>query len=146
MVVLLGAALRGKPCQPSSSDQRLMTPGRLYTYPDVAVYCGNIQPRPGTTDVATNPTVLVEVLSDSTRVYDLGDKLQAYKQIPSLQHVVFVEPDEARVIVVSRAADGWAETTVRALDGRISLPAITAEIEMAALYEGIVGADGALPV
>ena len=75
--------LAGHSCQPSSSDQRLMTPDRLYTYPDVAVYCGKIEVRPGTTDVAVNPKVLVEVLSDSTREYDLGDKLAQYQSIAS---------------------------------------------------------------
>ena len=141
---LLSVALDGKPCQPSSGDQRMMTPGRLYTYPDAAVYCGKIAARPGTTDVATNPTVLVEVLSNSTHEYDMGDKLAAYKLIPSLQHVVFVEPDDAIVTVVSRKGARWHEVTVTGLAGRFALPGIGVEIEMSALYEGIVGPEGAI--
>lgn len=144
--MLLGAALAGRPCQPSSSDQRLATPDRLYTYPDAAVYCGPIVARPGTTDVATNPAVLVEVLSDSTREYDLGEKIALYKRIPSLRHVVFIEPDELRVTVVCREAGGWTEAVFDRLEDTLHLPGIDVELTLAALYAGVVGPDGALPV
>mgnify|MGYP001558295669 CR=1 FL=1 len=138
--------LRGRPCQPSSSDQRLMTPGRLYTYPDVAVYRGKIELRPGTTDVAVNPTVLVEVLSDGTREYDTGDKLAAYKTIPSLLHVVLAEPDEALVTVVSRQGAEWVVAELRGLDGTVELPGIEVSIPVAEVYDGLVGPEGPLAI
>ena len=50
----------------------------------------------------TNPWLGVEVLSDSTREFDLSDKLSDYKQIPSLQQVIFIEQEEA-----------WASTYIR---------------------------------
>lgn len=143
---VLSAALRGKPCQPSSGDQRLATPDRLYTYPDAAVYCGKIEARAGTSDVATNPTVLVEVLSDSTREYDRGEKLAMYKHVPSLQAVVFVEPDEVLVVVVSRVGDGWKEEVLSSLAQTLRLPAISAEVPLAELYAGVIGPEGPLPV
>lgn len=50
----------------------------------------------------TNPWLVVEVLSDSTREFDLSDKLSDYKQLPSLQQVIFFEQDEI-----------WASTYIR---------------------------------
>lgn len=138
VTVTLGMQLRGRRCQPYSSDQRLMTPGRLYTYPDLAVYRGQVELRPGTTDVATNPTVLVEVLSDSTREYDTGDKLQAYQQIPSLQHVLLVEPDEVAVTVVSRENDAWSATRLTRRDAVVRLPAIGVEFPLSELYADLL--------
>ncbi len=138
--------LAGKPCQPSSSDQRVMTPGRLYTYPDVAVFFGIIEVSPGTSDVATNPTVIVEVLSDSTREYDTGGKLEAYKGIPSVRHVILAEPDEARIVVVSRSGKRWTKAECAGLDAVLKLSAIGLEIPLLEIYAGIVGPDGPLPV
>lgn len=143
---VLWSRLRGRPCQPSSSDQRLMTPGRLYTYPDAAVFCGRIEARPGTTDVATNPSLLVEVLSDRTREYDLGDKLDAYKQIPSLNQVLFLETERAAAVLVTREEDGWRQDAVDGLDQLLDLGCIGISVPLAELYDGLVGPDGPLPV
>ena len=55
-----------------------------------------------------NPRVLVEVLSPSTRSYDLGDKFEHYRSIPTLTHVIYVEQELRRVIVRERVdASTW---------------------------------------
>jgi len=60
------SALRGGPCRAMSADQRLgLDGGERYVYPDITVVCGPLRLQPGPTDVITNPTVLVEVLSPS---------------------------------------------------------------------------------
>ena len=118
----------------------------MYTYPDAAVYCGTIIARAGTTDVATNPSLLVEVLSDSTREYDLGEKLKMYKRIPSLKHIVFVEPDEAHVIVWTQTAGVWHEQTISTLGETLRLAGIDVEVPLSELYAGVVGPEGPLPV
>jgi Uma2 family endonuclease len=146
IIGVLYAALRGKPCQASSSDQRLATPDRLFTYPDVGVYCGSIELLPGTTDVATNPTVLVEVLSDGTRAYDCGDKLQKYQEIPSLRAVLLVEPGRAEVSLVLRGATGWKRETIAGLDAVARLEAISVDLPLREVYAGVVGPVGPLIV
>jgi Uma2 family endonuclease len=77
----------------------------LATYPDVTVVCGELAVDPANRDTAVNPSVVVEVLSDSTEQYDRGLKLTHYRQIPSLGAVVFVWQREQRIEVWSRAAD-----------------------------------------
>src|SRR5689334_5896952 len=67
----LSVQLKTKPCLTYSSDVRLrVTPSGLYTYPDVMVVCGRPQYADDHKDTLTNPVVIVEVLSDSTRDYD----------------------------------------------------------------------------
>lgn len=88
----LGNQLEGKPCRVFTADLkiRVLATG-LCTYPDVSVICGRPQMDPESSgNVVTNPTVLVEVLSDSTEAYDRGEKFAHYRRIPSLREYVLV--------------------------------------------------------
>lgn len=62
----------------------------LITQPDLSIVCGDIKFADDTNDTALNPTVLVEVLSDSTEAYDRGKKFEHYRQIPSLREYLLV--------------------------------------------------------
>src|SRR5258708_6072559 len=84
VLTLLNAALAGSSCDAFGSDMRVSTPSGLYTYPDASVVCG--QKLSDTADTIRNTVVLVEVLSDSTRNYDRGDKFELYRSIPELRH------------------------------------------------------------
>lgn len=104
-----GAALPAT-CEVYSSDTMLyIEPANLSTYADLSVVCG----RPETFVVKrnarslgsaiTNPSVIVEVLSESTERYDRDGKFQAYKRIASLEEYVLVSQDERRIEVYRRA-------------------------------------------
>jgi len=127
---LLRTAFRGSGCNAFTSDLRIATPGGLYTYPDVSVICGAVELVAGRPDTATNPVVLIEVLSDATRDYDRGKKFDVYKQIPSLKEYVTVEQD-AVLVEHWRRNPGTPWTAkkhtrlagaVRLLTRRVSLP------------------------
>lgn len=101
------AQLRGGRCRVFSSDLRVRVLATgLATYPDVTVVCGEIECDPEGRDTAVNPTVVVEVLSDSTEKYDRGLKLSHYKQIPSLAAVVLVAQRDRCVEVWQRDSKG----------------------------------------
>jgi Uma2 family endonuclease len=103
----LRAALRGGPCRTFSPDQRVgLGPGERYVYPDVTVVCGPVHLEAGTTDVVANPTVLVEVLSESTEQYDRGAKWDGYQRIAALTDYVLVSQSEPRLEHFSRDPDG----------------------------------------
>ena len=111
VLVLLRSQLEGRRCRPYSGNFFVRTPSGLGAYPDVMVFCGDIQgdaadPR----RAATNPTVLVEVLSDSTEEYDRGEKFQNYKSLPSLEAYILVHQSQRKLEVFSRR-DGWALRT-----------------------------------
>lgn len=94
--------LKGKPCQPYMSDLKVRVQG-AYFYPDVVVDCS---PLSGDAYYTEQPTILVEVLSKSTRRTDQVIKSNAYQLIASLQEYVLIEQDFVDVTVLRRS-DGW---------------------------------------
>ena len=126
-------ALESSPCRPVGADQRIRVSESEYTYADVSVYCGKIQVAPSPPpDTATNPVVVVEVLSDSTRAYDHGDKLEMYRRIPGLQAIWLVEPDSARITVWVHEGGRWASRELRERADRI--PLLDTHVAMADVY------------
>ncbi|KEI66972.1 hypothetical protein A19Y_2002 [Planktothrix agardhii NIVA-CYA 126/8] len=84
----LNFALKRQPYRVFVTDQRLWIPKkRLYTYPDIMVIQGDIQLQEGRKDTITNPLILVEVLSASTRNYDKDEKFAAYRTLPTFQEI-----------------------------------------------------------
>lgn len=67
--------------------------------------------RPGMTAELT-PILLFEVLSGSTRLRDWGEKLPCYKQIPSLQQILYIDSERLSVHVMERLEDSgkWLES------------------------------------
>lgn len=113
---LLGQALAPRPCEVFSSDLRIrVTETGLATYPDVSVICNRVEldPEDRRGQTATNPTLLVEVLSPSTEAYDRGEKLAHYKRIASLQEVLLVAHDEDRIDLWRRTPHGWTQISFR---------------------------------
>jgi len=66
-------------------------------YPDVSVACEELQFHDGKKDVILNPTLVVEVLSPSTRAYDLALKASFYRTIPSLKALFLVDSERVYV-------------------------------------------------
>jgi Uma2 family endonuclease len=112
MIQLLGATLRDKPCDVHTSDLRLGLDPRHFVYADAVVVCRPFELRAATTDVVTNPSVVIEVLSKSTEAYDRGDKQASYLALASLKHYVLVSQREARVELYTRQDDGSFRFTV----------------------------------
>src|SRR5262249_39750426 len=73
----------GQPCSAAVDGPMVrLSPYRM-AGPDVLVYCG---PRLRGTREVFNPTIIVEVLSPSTKKRDHGVKLQGYFSLPGLRH------------------------------------------------------------
>ncbi len=124
------------PCRVYSSDLRVRVLATgLTTYPDVSVVCGEIEKDAEDKHAATNPRVLVEVLSESTAAYDRGEKLEQYKRIESLQAVLLVSQDSRRAELHERDGDGW-QTRVFGAGAKLSLSSIHAELDLDAIYAG----------
>jgi Uma2 family endonuclease len=136
MTRLLGNALLGR-CRVSSSDLKVrIETTDLSTFPDVSVVCGSREVAAIDPNAVTNPTLLVEVTSNSTEDYDRGDKLGHYKQLPSLAAVMFVSHRRPQVTVVARTGSGWEEREHRAGETvMLESPSVTFAVDE--LYAGI---------
>lgn len=104
---LLFAAFRGGPCRPFNSDQKLWIPHKGgIVYPDATVVCGRLSLREGTTDVVTNPSLVIEVLSPGTESFDRAEKFAGYRSVATLRHYVMVSSQEVLVEQYLRHDDG----------------------------------------
>jgi Uma2 family endonuclease len=130
----LFAQLEGSDCRVFSSDLRVRVLATgLATYPDVTVVCGDLEHDPENPATITNPTLIVEILSPSTEAYDRGEKLEHYRQIPSLRECVLVAHDRRRIEVWRREADdGWSHAVAEA--GTVDLASIGCRLEVESLY------------
>ena len=131
-------SLKGSPCQPFNSDTKvrihLSSQIRFY-YPDLQVICGPVDEETTFTD---SPTVVVEVLSDSTRRIDAGEKRDAYLSVPSLKVLILIDPSKVHVNVDRRQpTGGFKQEHYRSITDVIDLTEIETTLPIADIYEGI---------
>jgi Uma2 family endonuclease len=122
-----------------SGDLRIkVDPSGLYTYPDASVVCGELELDKEVPNTVLNPTILVEVLSDSTESYDRGRKSSHYRRIPSLQALVLISQDRLLVECFTRhESGGWLLTESRQLTESLALGPIGISIPLAELYRNV---------
>ena len=82
----------------------------------------------------TNPVIIVEVLSKSTKAYDQSDKLDQYRLLPSLQHILFVSQEDVFARVYSRTTqpNQWVDVDYRSIDDSIVLNGL--ELPLRTIY------------
>jgi Uma2 family endonuclease len=128
--------LRSSECVAYNTDLRIkIEASGLYTYPDLSVICGPLRFAEGTDDTVVNPTVLVEVLSDSTEAYDRGTKFEHYQQIPTLQEYLLVSQKAARIEQFRRQPGGdWLLKVAAGMDQSLELPSLAIVIPLAEVF------------
>jgi Uma2 family endonuclease len=136
----LGPQLRHRYCQGFSSDLRVWVPAcNKYYYPDGVVVCGE----PLYQDVAgmrslLNPTLLIEVLSESTAHTDHSEKFDCYSTLDTLQTYVLVAQDSPRIENYTRQEDGtWRYTVARGMDCVLTLDSIGCALRLSEVYARI---------
>jgi Uma2 family endonuclease len=132
---LMYAQLRGKACRNFSADIAVRIPAGNIRRPDAGIDRGAFD---GDATTAGAPFLVIEVLSASTREFDLLRKLEEYKTVPSLAHIVLVDPDSPRVFHWSRPPrEDWRYAVLEGLAAVITLPEIDCVLYLAALYDGL---------
>lgn len=135
---LLFGDLRGKSRQPFNSDTKVRIEFPDHTrfyYPDSMVVR---ESNSGSEHFQDRPVVIVEVLSDSTRRTDLGEKRDACLTIPSLKVLPFVEVDSPSVVLHRRKPEGgFAIEHYSELESLIPLPEIEDSLLLGDLYERV---------
>lgn len=134
---LLDRLLGDGPCVPINSDTKVQIKrqgDRRYYYPDGGVVCDE---NPDTDHFQDSPTLIFEVLSQSTRRLDQGEKRQGYQSIPSLQSYLLIEQDEPLVVHYRRTKSGFRRTVFSGLEAVVSIPSLSLELSLAAIYRRI---------
>ena len=131
--------LKGKSCRPFGSDQRVYIPfNTLFTYPDISIVCGTIETKDNDDWNLLNPSVIIEVLSPSTKSYDHGDKFQLYRDIASLKEYIFVDSQSFSIEVFRINNTGhWELEEYKKAEETLLIKAIQVSITLNDIYEGI---------
>jgi Uma2 family endonuclease len=112
----------------------------LYTYPDAVVVYGEPRFLDDKRDTLLTPTLIVEVLSDSTEAYDRGQKFEHYRQIESLQEYVLVSQAAPKVERFLRQEAGtWLFSEATGLDATAELASIQCRLPLAEVYDKVDG-------
>ena len=131
--------LRGKRCRVFSSDLRVRIQAtdlttELATYPDVTVVCDQAATLPDDPHAVVNPTVIVEVLSDSTEAHDRGAKAASYRRLPSLREYVLVIQRAPLVEIFRRTDTGTWELLEARRGMQAELRSLGVMLDVDAIY------------
>lgn len=135
----LRAALKGRDCETYVADMRVwVSRAQLYTYPDIVVVCGERVFMDTVPDTLENPTVLLEILSESTVDYDRGRKFEYYRKIDSLKEYILVSQTKPYVERYVKHGDGfWHLSEIVGLDSTIAVESIDCTIPLTEVYDKV---------
>lgn len=135
----LASQLKKRPCKVYPSDMRVKIPAmKLFTYPDVVVVCGESQFEDEHKDNLLNPTVLIEVLSESTEGYDRGKKFEYYRMLESLAEYMLIAQEKHHIEHFVRQPDNqWLLSETYNLQDTIHLPSINCHLALVEVYDKV---------
>lgn len=139
LIIALGLALKNTSYRVFDSDQRLWIPETSrFTYPDVTVVQEPIIVSDQDETALTNPLLITEVLSESTRNYDRSEKFVNYRSLPSFQEYLLIEQDRVQIEQHIKQDDHhWLLILHDDISDTISLGSVGVEIAIADLYNRI---------
>jgi Uma2 family endonuclease len=131
--------LRKRPCRAYMNDMRVRVNATgLYTYPNVAAVCGEPQFLDETRDTLLNPSLIVEVLSPSTEIYNRVRKFEHYRSVESVSEYLMLASERVSAELYTRQPDGrWLLTAVNRLEDSLDLESVGVRLALADLYEKV---------
>jgi Uma2 family endonuclease len=138
LTTLLGQKLKGNPCRPFNSDQRIYIPqNTLFTYPDISIVCGEIVTKDNDDWNILNPSIIIEILSRATKNYDRGEKFTLYRDIPTLKEYILVDSESIRIETFRvNEAGHWELEEYKRPDEILLIKTIQLSIPLTDIYEG----------
>lgn len=131
--------LKGKSCDMFGSDLRVHIPkNSLFTYPDFTIICGKWETTDNEKDTVTNPSVLVEILSKSTKDYDRGTKFNLYRNIKTLKEYILIDSTKVSVeIFLKQENQKWILSEFKNLSDSFIISTIGLSLMLKDLYEDV---------
>ena len=150
IIIALGPQLRDKSCRIRTKDTKVFSGSLLqaqlrksrkglFSYPDIVVVCEEPRYLEHHPEVLTNPQVLIEVLSDSTKAFDRGEKFIRYRRaLPSLSDYILVWQDMPLIEHFIRQADGnWLMVTALGLEASLDIASLSCSLKLSDVYRFI---------
>jgi Uma2 family endonuclease len=135
----LNRAILNKNCEAFMNEMKVWIEAeQLFTYPDILVICGKPQFYQDRDDIITNPLLIIEILSDSTKNYDRGEKFKFYRSILSLKEYVLIDQYTIHVEQFYLESPGkWIFTEYREADNVLKLVSVDFQVVLKELYERV---------
>ena len=136
----LNLLLAGRRCEVFPANMRIKVPSmQPYRYGDLSALCGEAQfEEIGGVDALTNPSLIVEILSESTEAYDRGEKFTHYKSISSFSEYLLVAQNHPHITHLVKQPDGsWIYNEYNDLSAVVKLTSFNCELPMSEIYENI---------
>jgi len=126
-------------CSAYNSDVKVYIPDfNRGVYPDCMVICGDEDFHKDSKAVITNPCLIIEVLSKSTKEYDSNGKFEGYRSIPSFKEYVLIWQTIPKVQSWYKEADNlWRISSAYGLDKTIQLYSINCKIALKDIYKRV---------
>ena len=131
--------LDGTRCQVFSENMKVQLADEGVLYPDVVVTCEKADA--GDEQTVADPTLIVEVLSPSTKGYDKRDKFILYRTLASLREYVLIDPVNRQVEVFTLAEAGSWLLTDQSAVGVLTLQSIDLTLPFERLFKGVAGLE-----
>jgi Uma2 family endonuclease len=131
--------LKGQSCDIFGSDLRIHIPeNSLFTYPDFSIICGEPKTTDKEKDTVINPSVLVEILSKSTKDYDRGTKFSLYRSIKTLKEYILIDFLSISVELFAKQQDNsWKLTEYKQLSDNFYIAAIDLTLFLKDIYDNV---------
>ena len=120
-------------CEAFSNDMRVKTENS-YVYPDIIITCGDAEFEDNEFDTLINPVVIMEILSDSTELFDRTKKFFHYRKIPTLQEYILVSQHECWVEKYTRQNDIWRYQSYEGIDQILKIESADCELPLSEIY------------
>jgi len=139
LYIKFNQAFAGKNCEAFMSEVKAWSEAeQFFCYPDLLIICGNPAFYHKRNDIITNPLIVIEVLSDSTRDFDRGNKFNFYRSIPTLREYILIDQYRIHVEQYSLNENGeWMTAEYRAADDILQFSSVDFQIKISELYERV---------
>lgn len=131
--------LTKSPCNMFGSDLRIYIPeNSLYTYPDFSIICGKPETPDEEKDNVTNPSVIIEILSKSTRDYDRGTQFHLYRSIKTLREYILIDSTSVCIEIYKwRPDNSWLLSEFKSLSDKFTISTIELTLFLKNVYQDI---------
>ena len=136
----IGSFLKDKKCDIFVADLRITTPGfDSYMYPDLSIICDDVETQENSFDTVINPSVIIEVMSPSTKGYDMAVKFHYYKQIPSLPDYILIDSTKCFVQICRRDGDrSWADAlNIEDMNSSLGINTVGIQLPLTDVYRKV---------
>jgi len=132
----IGVYVKGSSCDVFAADLRVSTPSATsYMYPDLTIICGDMEKKNNEFDTCTNPVVVIEIMSETTRDRDMGYKFFYYQQIPSLKEYILIDSTSYHAVIIRRQADdSWKFINITDTGSLLEIQTIGLSVSLADIY------------